>query len=438
MQKLKDKPKVQTLTTKTSQQGQAPKIVKKIENIRGSVSKGGKTGKGKQTTTPPWKELQKEKEVQQEKEVKEERKALVFATPASASRAKVIQQAGQTSYRYCGAHCSKKEKECVGGCRFGEGHKGSCLCSRHIGQLQEQGKKDKSQEEDDVKLIETHEEKPVTKEKRAVDLQPSRIGRSQSQMFLRGRSAVEKLAKLKESRKQKNKDSTGGVPNESVLPTSRRSEPRRWLRSRSVSPERRRQEKPRLTLREKEELARPWRQVSKGKKDDEKKRKDQSRQKQKRNKRLEKKERRVHQPRNRRLEKRKRRLSRKNQSHRRQKLKSKDESQTMPFNCIGWADKEKEKIRCWKHGRHEGDSVCKDCLDKYVPEQSKKYEKERSDEQGKYLMDSEEEERLVPKINMLRSFSEDPWCDEDDEEGVLKRKRGIAKICNPPMICVCG
>ena len=94
--------------------------------------------------------------------------------------------------------------------------------SRHIGKLQEQEKTDQSQGKDDEKMIETREEKPVTKEKRAVDLQPSRMGRSQSQIFLKGRLAAEKLAKLKKGRRQKNQDSTREKRSASVCSLSSR------------------------------------------------------------------------------------------------------------------------------------------------------------------------------------------------------------------------
>ena len=98
-----DKPKLQSLVTKEKQPGQQPKAEKKIENIRGSANKGGKKGKGKQSIAPPWKEPTREKVKPQEEEGKEGRKALVFANPASSSRTKVTQQAGQVSHKYCGA-----------------------------------------------------------------------------------------------------------------------------------------------------------------------------------------------------------------------------------------------------------------------------------------------------------------------------------------------
>ena len=66
-----------------------------------------------------------------------------------------------------------------------------------------------------MKKVDAQKQEKVSKEKRVVELQPSRIGRSQSQMFLRGRSAAEKLAKLQESRRQ-NQDSTRS---EGVIPT---------------------------------------------------------------------------------------------------------------------------------------------------------------------------------------------------------------------------
>ena len=160
----------------------------------------------------------------------------------------------------------------------------------------------------------------------------------------------------------------------------RQAKPRRWLRSRSVSPERRREGIPRLTLREREELARPWRQSSTGKKDDQKKRKrstsvepTETQKKRKEGKAssstkelttVKKKEKVV-----------KEELQPSSSEAERPVKKPK----RCHYICKGCGEKQKAKNRRWKHGRHEAACVCKDCLNKYFPEQARKYKTERLD-----------------------------------------------------------
>ena len=154
---------------------------------------------------------------------------------------------------------------------------------------------------------------------------------------------------MKESQR-KNQDSTRS---ESVIPTLRRSEPRRWLRSRSVSPERRRQEKPRLTLRVKEELARPWRQGSKGRKDDQQKRKRSESVEPKETQKIRKEGKASSSIKEPTTRKRKEKVVKEEpKSSSTEAERPMKKFKRCHFSCKGCAEKEKIKVRCWKHGRH--------------------------------------------------------------------------------------